>query len=107
MSSSGGHPRDLLRGAIHAMAQGLQDFQRFFDGRYALCRLQQAVIPQTYHPLTLGNTADLAGRGPQQYHLSDLVGNHHHLEDPVPSLVATPAAPAAAYSLVEMQAFRG
>src|SRR5215211_2112210 len=96
----------ILTRALHAVAQGLQGFQSFFDGRYALCRLQQAVIPQAHHPLALGNAADLTGRGPQQDHLPDLVGYYHQLVDPGPSPVAAPTTPAAAYSPVEVQAFR-
>ena len=38
---------------------GLQGFQRFFDGRYAFCCLQKAVVPQAHHPLALGDAADL------------------------------------------------
>src|SRR5215213_3624427 len=97
----------ILKRAIHAVAQGLQGFQRFFDGRYAFGCLQQAVVPQAHHPLALGDAADLTGRGPQQDHLPDLVGYHHYLVDPGPSPVAAPAAPAAAYSLVEVQPIRG
>src|SRR5215207_675811 len=105
MSSSGSHPRDLSTRVIYAMAQALQCFQRFFDGRYAFSCLQKAVVPQAHHPLALGDTADLTGRGTLQDHLPDLVRYHHYLVDPGPSPVAAPAAPPAAYSLMEMQAF--
>src|SRR5919112_2951683 len=88
-------------------AQGLQGFQRFFDGRYASGSFQKSVVPQAHHPLALGDAADLTGRGPQQYHLPDLVGDHHQLIDPCPSPVAAPTTPAAAYSPVEVQALRG
>src|SRR5215207_6490988 len=116
MSSSGGHPRDLLgemyhefipQVTIYAMAQALQGFQRFFDCRYAFGCLQQAVVPQAHHPLALGDAADLVRRGTLQDHLPDLVAYHHHLVNPRPSPVAASAAPAAAYSPVEMQAFSG
>src|SRR5215211_629708 len=93
--------------AIHAMAQSLQRFQRFFDGRYALGRLQQTVVPQAHHPLAFGDATDLTGRGPLQDHLPDLVAYHHHLVNPGPSPVAAPAAPPAAYGPVEVQAFSG
>src|SRR5215208_4473474 len=89
------------------MAQGLQGFQRFFDCRYALCRLQKAVVPQAHHPLAFGDATYLTGRGTLQDHLPDLVGYYHQLIDPGPSPVAAPAAPAAAYGLVEVQAFSG
>src|SRR5215203_5072475 len=116
MSSSGGHPRDLFRemyhglipvGAMHTVAQGLQGFQRFFYCSYAPGCLQEAVLPQAHHPLALGDAAYLTSRGLQQDHLPDLVGYHHQLVDPGPPPVAAPATPAAAYSLVEVQAFRG
>src|SRR5215216_5209577 len=92
--------------AMHAMAQDLQGFQCFFDGRYALGCLQKAVIPQAHHPLALGNAADLTGRGTLQDHLPDLVGYYHQLVDPGPSPVAAPTTPPAAYSPVEVQALR-
>src|SRR5215212_4895783 len=107
MSSSGGHPRDLPTGAVHAMAQGLQGFKRFFDGRYAFGCLQKAVVLQAHHPLAFGDAADLTGRGTLQDHLPDLVGYYHHLVNPRPSPVAAPTTPAAAYSLMEVQPIRG
>src|SRR5215204_4875655 len=107
MSSSGSHPRDLSTRVIYAMAQALQCFQRFFNGRYAFGCLQQAVVSQAHHPLALGDAADLTGRGAQQDHLPDLVAYHHQLVDPGSPPVAAVAAPAAAYSPVEVQVFRG
>src|SRR5919112_6432987 len=97
----------ILTRAIHTMARGLQGFQRFFDGRYALGCLRQAVVPQAHHPLAFGDAADLTGRGTLQDHLPDLVAYHHHLVNPRPSPVAAPAAPTAAYSFVEVQPLRG
>src|SRR5215217_773863 len=107
MSSSGGHPRDLPTGVIYTMAQSLQGFQRFFDCRYALGCLRQAVVSQAHHPLAFGDAADLIRRGPLQDHLPDLVGDYHQLVDPGPSPVAAPTTPAAADSPVEVQPLRG
>src|SRR3712207_685760 len=84
----------------------LQGSQRLLEGRYTPSRLHQAVVPQAHHPPALRGAADLLGRGPPQYHIPDLLRDHHELVDPGPSAVARLPAPVAADRLVEAQTFR-